>query len=202
MEFDARLRASFVPRRKDHRDRDSLIRTRVLESASDVSGQYGADDAPAAQAAINAKLGGPQDCVDGYYRRLTARVELGVSADAARAAAQRRQDDARVARLRYLRSVLYTDPSLLLIEHFDRNPSASMAPEVLVQKYQALANQLREAEEWWSPLMVAWSELATQTAGSSDDVIVAMKALLAAINELDGRLAARHSLPSTLPDGG
>ncbi|MEU4290020.1 hypothetical protein AB0E63_17515 [Kribbella sp. NPDC026596] len=200
VDFDARVIVRFVPSRKDHFDRESLVRTRVVESASNISRAYAADDLSAAQAAINAELGCPSDCADGYYRRLTAKVELGVSADAARAAAQNRKDAERVARLRHLRSVLYTDPGLLAVDHLDRNPGAPVDRKA-IREYYAIANHFREAEEWWSPLMLAWSELATEAAGSPNGGTVAMDGLLEAINNLNARLAARHSVPRR-PSGG
>jgi hypothetical protein len=115
------------------------------------------------------------------------------------AAAQHRKDEERVARLRYLRSVLYADPSLLVIDHLDRNPSTPI-DRGLIFRYYAMANDLQEAKEWWTPLMAAWRELAIHAAASPNGIDMAMDGLLMAINKLDARLASRHSLPAEPPD--
>jgi hypothetical protein len=195
--FEASFRGTFRRGRTRHDDRQALARSDVLEAARQITQRWTADDIADAQDALNAHLGRPTDCVHGFYRQLAVRVELEVSADAAQAARQHREDRARIARLQYLQSVLYSDPTLLAIDHLDRNPEVDVDRQ-LIDRFHTLARELAHAKEWWAPLMIAWSQLAANTAGAPAKADKALEVLIAAIEALDARLIehtpAAHAL--------
>ncbi|TCC36324.1 hypothetical protein [Kribbella speibonae] len=187
VDFEARFSGSFRPGRLHHDDRQALVRHEVLEAARDLSRSWSVDDVPAAQDALNAELGRPSDCAQGFYRRLVVQIELDADPEAVETAARHREDRARIARLRYLRSALYTDPELLLIDHLDRNPDTPI-DRALIDRCHAVAGELSHAKEWWAPLLTAWNELAMRTAGDPDKVDKALEVLLTAIRHLDAKL--------------
>jgi hypothetical protein len=110
-------------------------------------------------------------------------------------AIEMQREKAKLERLRYLKEALYSDPSLLIIDHLQRHPEDIGRGDLDFNKFYKLANSLRESERWWSPLMIAWSELAAQTQ-SQEAASEAMRALLDAIRRLDAKLATRHKLPT------
>lgn len=198
-DFDARFSAQYLSGRTFHGDRASLVRHHLLREARLIARDWRADEAHAAQDAINACFGKPRDCPDDFYRKLTAHVELRASADARQAAAQARDDEARIERLRYLRTALYTDPTLLVIEHLDRHPETEI-DHGRIEHLRRLADELRHGERWWAPLMTAWNELAQHTSDTPGAAREAMTVLHNAIQRLDATLALRHNLPKTTGD--
>lgn len=189
--IDAWTTGTFRRGRSRHADLESHARTDVIKLAAAISQTFGADDVIAVGAAINSELGRPRDCPDWHYRQLTARVEVTVTAEAARAAAEHRNDRARVARLHDLQAGLYSNPGLLVIDHLDRNPGA--VPDLkLITDYYKLAGHLQEAGEWWGSLMAAWDEVVRSSPKQRTEI---MESLRKAIFDLDPQLAARHSLP-------
>lgn len=181
--------------RKAHNSREELVRFQVMTIARNIAEKWEADDRLAAQDEINAWLGEPRDCPQGFYRKLTGHAELLMTPKAYENAIRAREDRAHVERLRYLKTALYTDPSLLVVEYLDLNRDHIGTIDVgSVDRFRQIADRLREAEQWWSPLMAAWNELAANTR-SREGIEEAMKILNDSIRRLDARLASRHQLP-------
>lgn len=166
-----------------------------MTTARNIAGKWEADDRLEALCEINAWLGEPHDCPQGFYRKLSGHAELLMSRKARENAIRAREDRAHVERLRYLKAMLYTDPSLLAVEYLDQNRDHISTIDVgSIEKFRLLADRLRETEQWWSPLMAAWNELAANTR-SREGIEEAMKILNDSIRRLDSKLAARHKLP-------
>lgn len=197
-DFIVALRAQYRPGRRFHYNRDSLVRSWVLDRVTEIAGKWTVDDYAMAQEHVNSFLGRGHHCSEKFYRSLVAHVEFRVSAESARVARQERLDNARLERLKYLKDVLYADPALMVIEHLERNPHISPA-EITVADFRKFSGNLRAEEEWWSPLMVAWNNLAEQI-NSSEEVEVSMRILLDAIRRLDERLANNYGLPPIARD--
>ncbi|MGC0318962.1 hypothetical protein [Kitasatospora acidiphila] len=145
----------------------------------------------AAEDCLNADLGQEFDYAGGYLNRLTATVQLYLDVDTRRAAEQARDDRARISRLRYLRTQLYSDPELLLLEYLDRHPD--QLTTVAIQPFQQLARSLRVGGKWWYPLLDALEKLSSNTDPVCGEV-TAMTALLKAFREAAPELIDRHSL--------
>ncbi|MFF3671323.1 hypothetical protein [Microtetraspora malaysiensis] len=160
-----------------------------------ITEKWAADQLFAAQDAVNATLGRPSNCRDGIYTDLTAHVQLTVTADGFRAARAERADRARIERLKFLKHSLYIDPSLMAIEYFEQHPEGVASGEIGIANFRKLANELRSFDEWWSPLMAAWSELSANTA-PQEAVEQSMHVLIDAIRRLDAKLALKYKLPT------
>ncbi|MFC0623261.1 hypothetical protein [Kribbella deserti] len=197
--FDAAITGSFTPGSARHSEVTSVVLVDACNRAASISQAFGADDVLAAGAAINADLGRPRDCPNDHYKQLTVTVGLTVTAEAARAAAEHRRDEARIARMKHLRSVISSDPSLLAIEYLDRNPGAPPDLAKIVEYYK-MAGYLQEAGEWWGSLLAAWNELVAISGKTPQERARVMKRLRDAIYEMDAGLAAKHCLPKP-PDG-
>lgn len=190
--FLAHVSGRYRRGRAYHHNRDSFVRSQVLQLARRVSIEWEGDERHSAQDAINAILGESRSCPQGYYHQLVAKVELRIGASELQTAIQAREDRGRVERLRALKASLYTDFGLLAIDCLERQPRP-LIDEIKIDDLRRFADELAEREQWWSPLMIAWKELAAQ-ARSPEAVESAMTVLLEAIRQLDATLAARHGL--------
>ncbi|MEV1198830.1 hypothetical protein [Microbispora rosea] len=193
--FQARIHGMYRPGRAVHENRESYVRTHVLQVASEISQAWEVDEAVAAESAINAVLGKPARCPNGFYRDLTAHVAISLSAETLHTFTQLREDRARVERLRFLKESLYVDPVLLIIDFLEHRPEIIQIEDFDLHKFFGFANNVRQAERWWAPIMEAWSELAKKTK-STEAVGEAMRILLEAIQRLDSKLATRRELPT------
>lgn len=190
--FDADITARYRPGRARHRDREAYIRARVLSIARSSAQEWYADEVASAEDAINARLGKPDRCYDGIYHDLTAHVKLQIGAKTREAAERDREDRARIDRLKFLKLALYSDPSLLIIEHAEK--SKKPVPEENFEAYWRFSDRLQSRDRWWSPLMAAWNAMAAETK-SEASVDYSMRVLLAAIRRVDARLADQDGLP-------
>ncbi len=192
--FEADFQITYRPGRQGHCNRNSLIRHEVLQAAREESQSWLAIEILEAEDAINARLGRPSDSTDGFYRDCRARVALHISEQTEKTLHRLLASEARVNHLQYLKTTLYSDASLLLVDFLERDPSR-LGDELDIDKFYRFANRLSEAEQWWAPLMQAWGELAAQTQ-SREAAREALHALLDAIHRLDKKLSSRHGLPS------
>ncbi|NBE99986.1 hypothetical protein FE391_41680 [Nonomuraea sp. KC401] len=193
--FEAIFDIKYRPGSASQLSRDSCVRRDVRSLSCNIASQWQADEASAAQDAINVELGGYASCPHGFYKDLVGSVELSVDRDGLNAALQERADQVRFERLKWLREALYYDPSLLVIDHLERHPETLLNADFKVDNFWKFSNRLRSAEKWWSPLMAAWTELAAKTQ-SQQAIEQCMRVLLDAILRLDARLAAEHKLPT------
>lgn len=194
--FKAQINAHYRRTRVFHEDRDSFVRHEVRCFMSAITERWAADELYAAQDAVNAALGRPSKCSEGFYTDLTAHVQLSITEDGVKAARIERADRARIERLEFLKRTLYTDPSLMAIEYFEHHPECVTSEEIDITSFRNLANNLRSFDEWWSPLMTAWTELSANTA-PREAVEQSMRVLLDAIQRLDAKLAMKYKLPTT-----
>lgn len=200
VDFTANITAQYRHGRKTHNNREELVCFRVMALARKIAVKWEADDRAAAQDEINAYLGEPLDCPQGFYRKLIGHAELLMSRKAHENAIRAREDRVHVERLHYLKAALYTDPSLLVVEYLDQNRDHISDIDVgNIDKFRLLAGRLREAEQWWSPIMTAWNELAANTS-SREGIEEAMKVLNDSIRRLDSKLATRHGLTDQAQD--
>lgn len=195
VDFTAEITAQYQHGRKSHTNLEEFVCFQVVTTVRKVAQKWEADERLAAQNEINAYLGEPHDCPQGFYRKLTGHAELLMSSKSRENAIRAREDRAHVARLRYLKTALYTDPSLLMIDYLDQNRDHISTIDVdRIEKFRLLADRLQEAEQWWSPIMAAWNELAANTK-SREGIEEAMRVLNDSIRRLDSKLAARYKLP-------
>lgn len=194
VDFTANITAQYRHGRRPHNNREELVCFRVMTIARKIAVKWEADDRGAAQDEINACLGESLDCPQGFYRKLTGHAELLINRKAHENAIRAREDRVHVERLRYLKAALYTDPSLLVVEYLDQNRNQINVIDVgNIDKFRLLADRLREVEQWWSPIMTAWNELAANTS-SKEGIEEAMKVIGDSIRRLDSKLARRHGL--------
>ncbi|WP_189329462.1 hypothetical protein [Actinoplanes ianthinogenes] len=111
------------------------------------------------------------------------------------AAIQTREDARRIERLHRLKAALYSDPSLLVVDFLDRNPNLQITAQD-IDRFRKLAHDLRHQEQWWWPVMSAWSDLALQT-NSPEAALHVMEALRRAILGLNRELAVRKGVSVT-----
>ena len=192
LSFRSSCAATYQPSRRRHANLDDLVRHRVLLVAREITSDWPADELPAAQAAVNAELGRPQHCPESYYRNLTARVDLYIPKSQRQMAAKAREDHAKIARLRHLKEVLYTDPGLLIVDRLDRNPEALLSGTDIDSVWKLVA-RLNEKERWWGPLMSAWNEIATKTTNPAASELL-LKHMIEMVSKLDTNLAEKHGL--------
>jgi hypothetical protein len=191
--FAASISGTCRPGRRAHQDLVGLARSETLRRASEVSIHWDADQWSAAQDAINAVIGAPHDCSSDFYRRLAAQVRLMPDKDAVNTAMQIRLDRTRVNRLNFLKTALYSDPTLIAVWYLEQHPDR--VDDINFDKFRRLADQLQAGEHWWGPLMLAWNELASK-ADSQEAIKECMNVLLEVLHRLDSRLANRYGLPT------
>lgn len=191
--FAASVSGACRPGRRTHQCLIGLARSDILRIASQISVAWDADQWSAAQDAVNAVIGASYDCSRGFYRGLVAQVRLMPDRDAVNAAMQIRVDRARVNRLNFLKTALYSDPALMAIGFLEQHPD--QFDNIDFSKFRRLADHLNAGERWWGPLMLAWNELASK-ADSQEAITECMNVLLEVLHRLDSKLANRHGLPA------
>jgi hypothetical protein len=179
-----------------HSDPGAVARRDVLALTSSIALKWEADQVSAAQDDMNAQLGNADNSRGKVYRKLSAHVDLRVGEESQEALRELRRDQARVARLEFLRKVLFANPVLIAIEYLERNPQE--IKKVEIEAFRSFAEQAMSYEKWWGPLMKAWNDLAAK-AESPEAVAEGMNVLLDAILRLDSKLAVRHGLPLSSP---
>jgi hypothetical protein len=196
--FEAQMKATFQSGRTQHNALEALVRSNVVDAARETAQKWHADEIDAAQDAINARLGKATDSPGGTYRRLIASAKLRISAAERDAANQWRNVRHKIEHLEYLKAQLYSDPSLLMIDYLEREGAQIMSLDV--NTFHRIVISIRQFDHWWSPLMVAWSELAAR-ADSPETLNGTMAILLDSIRRLDSKLADRHGLPNQVQSG-
>lgn len=197
--FQSQITARYRPGRARHHERDSAARAYLTATARKEAAAWQANQSAAAKDAINAKLGQPARCPDGSYKDLVGHIELSLTRSAAAAVDQLCDHQAHVARLRYLKAALYSDPSLLLIDYLHLHPEALNDDlRTTLERYRQLADRLQNHEQWWADVRTAWNELAdrTQAPAAAEE---SMRVLLDVLLRLDRKLAAEHNLPPRTP---
>jgi len=111
-----------------------------------------------------------------------------VEREAVKAAHAFREECARIERLQRLADSLYGDPRLLLVDYFDRYPDREVSDEE-VARIRRFSAQIKGFDEWWSPIMQAWVELAARTK-SQARIDVSLDVLREVIMRLDSQLAS------------
>ncbi|MFF1910999.1 hypothetical protein ACFVYE_04975 [Streptomyces sp. NPDC058239] len=130
------------------------MRERTVTDAANVLLRMPATDLQTAQDTVNAMLGEPKRCRTTHYRLLYVHTDLRLAAAFREILAQRREDEERVRRLRFLKDNLYEHPSLLLLDRIERHPG-SLDPRQ-VADWQRVARSVAASEEWWRPLLEQW----------------------------------------------
>lgn len=178
--FEMRFQAEWRDGRETHHSLDALIATRVTNRARREAARYHADDLQAAQDAINALVGIADAECEPYCSALVARVELRLAPAAEQDAAEYRRATAHVERLLYLKKMLYSDPTLLAIDHLNRHPD--LVTNIDVALFQRLATSLASSDRWWYPLLSTLQSLGAKISDKNGSYW-AMNALLAALQE-------------------
>ncbi|MFE7529097.1 hypothetical protein ACFU7Y_25765 [Kitasatospora sp. NPDC057542] len=191
LRFTATFSAEWWSGQDEHRNVESVVARDLLERAVKLSERWSVDEVRPAQDQLNAELGREYDSAHGYYRGLVATVQLFVDDDTAEVARQWRRDRARVQRMRYLKSILYSDPELLLLDHLERYPED--LGTVDVKPFQQLARTVRTGNASWYPLLDALARLSSASNPVCGDV-TAMKAILKAVKEAAPELIELHGL--------
>lgn len=162
---------------------DDSVRCSVHATAADVASQVEAADLHAAQDVINAALGDPRQLHTPHYRIQTARVALRLSPECREVLAQRRADEDRVRRLRFLKTRLYDHPGLVVLDRLEHRPDA--LEDEHVAELQRLARSIRACDRWWYPVLEQWEQLG-QGFNDTEKQQQAMLALLNALKALNG----------------
>ncbi|MEU7770579.1 hypothetical protein AB0C44_04545 [Micromonospora taraxaci] len=179
---------------RTHADLDALVRSRLHALAFSVTSRLQPVFVRQAQDEINGLLGQPKDCPDGFYRDLVGNVQLHLPDEVAADLAKQREDAARLRRLRFLKENIFSDPSFVAIELFERNPVGGPELDSLLKRASEMALKLRSFDDWWAPLLLAWGDLA-QKMQSPAEADVAMRVLLRAISDLDSSLIRNYPVP-------
>jgi hypothetical protein len=178
LEFEATF---FIEWRQTSRCRlnlEELVRHDLAQDAAETAKRYEVTAVRAAQDAVNAVLGATVRARRAHYRRIRARVTLAVSSETQDILAQRKHDDERVRRLRFLRDQLYGDPALYAIERIESH--GGLISKQDVADIQQLARWLRAGDQWWYPILKQWEEVG-QGFTEVEQQARAMKSLLDAL---------------------
>ncbi|TCC22763.1 hypothetical protein [Kribbella speibonae] len=181
VEFTAMFEVVWRPRRRRESNLQDALRADVIEAASATSITRSAYDVRAAENFINTRLAAWGRTATGRYRHISPKVSLSLSDDAAETLAQRRADEERVRRLTFLKTKLYSDPALVVVERLERNPERSS--ENLIAEYIRAAQLIESSQRWWAPLLEGTAAL-DQRYRTQDLAFALMSALTATVNEL------------------
>jgi hypothetical protein len=179
--FEMTGSAWWKPRRASHPDVETVIRETVFRRAQAIASDRYADDLHGAQDAINADLGARRHKRSPYYSRLTAQVTLRLSNRAMSRSLEYRESVARVERLRFLKNELYSDPSMLLLDHLDRNPG-KLADPPDPASFQRLALMVSKSDQWWCRILNVLDRLSSEVS-DEDGNFYTMNVLFAALQE-------------------
>jgi len=178
--------------RSKHESIEALVRRDIRKLAEGEAARWEVDEAQDFQDSLNAELGHPNDCVRGCYRDLTAKFEVRSTADGRQAALNARLDRARIERFKLLRAALYSDPTLLLVSQLEQHPELTI-DQAKVDEAWRISSLFRHNEEWWAPLMQAWSSLAGGIK-TEEASLMAVQVLVDAIGRLDKSLIEKFGI--------
>ncbi|MER5495764.1 hypothetical protein ACFYXP_10430 [Streptomyces sp. NPDC002466] len=192
--FQATFTIEWRPALRARPNLEDLVLSRTLAWAGEVAQLFPAIEVRTAQDTINAELGAPEHTRATGYRCLAARVELALSESALEDLAQQQADEARVRRLRFLRTNLYEQPDLFVLDRIEQQCDWPGAEQVA--EWQRLARWMVAADEWWQPMLDQWEKVGQ---GFNDIELQnrAMLALCDALQKLKGDDASDDaSVPS------
>ncbi|MEV5136711.1 hypothetical protein AB0K71_15195 [Streptomyces syringium] len=202
--FTATFSARWVPGGTGHHTPEAVVITELVRLAASITGNWEATDVRGAEDALNAVLGHPVPIPGIADSELSARARLTLSARARADAEQYREDRARVARLRYLKEHLYSDPEMVLLDHLERHPQDLRTADI--KDFQRLSRSLRVGGQWWYPLLDCLETLSAELPDRHGDRL-AMKLLLRAFKDTLPELIDRYQLREVVdqlldePDG-
>jgi len=136
---------------------EELVRHDVTAAADKLAQCLEATDLPAAQDAINAAVGDPHLTENTRYRLVKVEVHLSLSTAAREILAQRHADAERIRRLHFLKTHLYDDPALVVLDRLETHSERPSHNEI--EYIQRLARSLHANESWWRPLLEQWEQL-------------------------------------------
>lgn len=152
--FEATFFISWRPTWRGRPNLEELVRERTVTDAADILLRLPATDLQTAQDTVNSRLGEPKRCRTTHYRLMHVHAALRLGATSGEILAQRREDEERVRRLRFLKENLYEHPSLLLLDRIERHP-VELDPRQIAE-WQRVARSVAASEEWWRPLLEQW----------------------------------------------
>lgn len=181
--FEATFTIEWRPALRTRPNLEDLVLSQTLARASEAAQLFPAVEVRTAQDTINAELGAPEHTRATGYRCLAARVELALSENAQEDLAQQQADEARVRRLRFLRTNLYEQPDLFVLDRIEKQGDWPGAQQVA--EWQRLARWMVAADEWWQPMLDQWEKVGQ---GFNDIELQnrAMLALCDALQKLKG----------------
>ncbi len=162
------------------------MRTDLYAATWLVAASHDADQAQVAEDEMNSAIGAGLNSPHGYYRDLVATIRLKIDGDGAEAAAALRADQRRVRQLQQLKSLLYSDPTLMLIDHVERHPELTDPSQMAARLdgYRALADQLVQHDDWWRPIAAAWNALAVRANTNPAAARMVQDSIIEVIEEL------------------
>ncbi|MCX4529826.1 MULTISPECIES: hypothetical protein [unclassified Streptomyces] len=190
MHFEATFTIEWRPALRTRLNVEDLVLSRTLARAGQVARLFEAVEVRTAQDTVNAELGTPEHTRATGYRCLAARVELTLSESTQEDLAQQRADEARIRRLRFLRTNLYEQPDLFVLDRIERQGDWPGAQQVA--DWQRLARWIVAADAWWQPLLEQWEAIGQ----GFDDIEMQNRAMLAlceSVKMLKGDAAADDS---------
>ncbi|WP_369354803.1 hypothetical protein [Streptomyces sp. cg2] len=176
---------------RDHHTPEALVINELVRLAGSVTENWEALDMRSAEDALNAALGRSAPIPGLPGSALSAQVRLTLSAQARCDAEQYREDRNRVARLRYLKRNLYSDPEMVLLDYLERHPQD--VKTVDIKDFQRLSRSLRVGGQWWYPLLECLETLTAEAPARHGDLL-AMKLLLRAFKHTLPELIEKHDL--------
>ncbi|MFB7360295.1 hypothetical protein [Streptomyces gardneri] len=194
--FEATFAIAWRPALRTRPGLEELVVSRTVARAREIARQFPAIEVRSAQDAVNAELGAVQHTRGTPYRCLTARTELGLSAAARAAVAQRRADEERVQRLRFLRTHLYDYPDLFVLDRIERHGGCPGSEQVA--DWHRLARSIAASGQWWEPVLAQWESVGR----GFTDVELQNRAMLAlhdALEALNGKDGPVSLPPDPLP---
>ncbi|WP_143098988.1 hypothetical protein [Streptomyces sp. yr375] len=175
----------------DHYTPESMVITELVRMATSVTECWDALDSKGAEDALNSALGRPRPIHSLPDSELSARVQLTLSSQARADAEQYHEDRTRLARLRYLKEQLYSDPEMVLLDRLEQRPGDIETLDI--KDFQRLSRSLRVGGTWWYPLLDCLEALSKELPRQHGDLI-AMKLLLKAFKDTLPELIDRHGL--------
>ncbi|MGW9426660.1 hypothetical protein ACWHA1_01735 [Streptomyces decoyicus] len=191
--FTAVFTARWEINTSDHYTAQSLAINQLVHLATSITKEWEATNSRGAEDAVNATLGFPVPITGMPKSKLSGRVSLSIGAQELTVAEQQRQDKARVARLRYLKEQLYSDPEMLLLEYLDQHPEALTLPSTDIRVFQRLSRSMRVGGEWWYPLLDCLEKISADLPEQRGD-LYAMRLLLKAFKDAVPNLVDKHGL--------
>ncbi|MFF3110282.1 hypothetical protein ACFVSN_13900 [Kitasatospora sp. NPDC057904] len=130
------------------------VRTDLRSAAAEVTAGLQPDDLLGAEDILNAVLGVPGGRRTPHYRLLSAKFVLRLSPTSQEALAVRRADTERIRRLKFLKTALYDNPDLVVLDRMER--TSQLPDDARVADLQRLSRAIRSCNAWWHPLLEQW----------------------------------------------